>query len=55
LHHGTLLVQSDPEKPRNLLKEGGRSRSAPVANLGYVVPRISVGQAIKAMSGLALP
>ena len=33
LHHGTLLVGTDLSKMGLLLKEGGRSRTAPVTNL----------------------
>lgn len=42
LHHGTLLARSDLDKLRHLLKEGGRSRVAPVANLLDGLPGVSV-------------
>jgi len=42
LHHGTLLVHSDLDRLRYLLKEGGRSRTAPVANLLDILPGVDV-------------
>ncbi len=59
LHHGTLLVQTDLERLRYLLKEGGRSRTAPVVNLEDIVHGINVeeveaafGTFIRATNGL---
>lgn len=49
LHHGTLLVQTDLDKLRYLLKEGGRSRTAPVVNLGDVVPGAGIGRIERAL------
>lgn len=40
LHHGTLLVNTDLEKMRRLLKDGGSSVVSPVANLNELVPGI---------------
>lgn len=45
LHHGTLLVASDLDKLRRLLKPGGRSDYAPVANLSELVGGVSVARA----------
>ncbi len=45
LHHGTLLVETDLIKMERLLKEGGRSRTAPVVNLAELVPGITVARA----------
>jgi len=45
LHHGTLLVCCDLEKMAFLLKRGGRSRTAEVANLGEFVPGLGLGDA----------
>ena len=42
LHHGTLLVTSNLERLRLLLKPGGRSRIAPVVNLQEFIPGIAV-------------
>lgn len=49
LHHGTLLVQTDLDRLRCLLKEGGRSRTAPVVNLGDIVPGTHVEDVMSAM------
>lgn len=48
LHHGTLLVDTDLDRLRHLLKEGGRSRTAPVANLVDIVPGIGIGDIVEA-------
>jgi lipoate---protein ligase len=45
LHHGTLLVGTDLIKMERLLKEGGRSRTAPVMNLDELVPGMTVARA----------
>lgn len=45
LHHGTLLVCCDLEEMAYLLKRGGRSRMAEVANLGEFVPGMGVRDA----------
>lgn len=45
LHHGTLLVAADLDKMRRLLKAGGRSRVAPVANLDGVIAGMTVEEA----------
>ncbi len=45
LHHGTLLVSTDLEKMRRLLKPGGRSRIAPVVNLSELASGITPGDA----------
>lgn len=42
LHHGTLLVSTDLERMRHLLKPGGRSHVAPVVNLSDVLDGITV-------------
>lgn len=42
LHHGTLLVDTDLEKMKWLLKEDGRSNAAPTVNLKDLVPEITV-------------
>ena len=45
LHHGTLLVSTDLEKMRRLLKPGGRSRIAPVVNLSELATDLTVDKA----------
>jgi len=45
LHHGTLLVSTDLQKMDQLLKQGGRSRVAPVVNLSEIVKSITVEEA----------
>jgi lipoate---protein ligase len=45
LHHGTLLVSADLRKMSQLLKPGGRSRTAPVVNLCEIIPGITVQKA----------
>jgi lipoate-protein ligase A len=50
LHHGTLLVETDLDKLRCLLKEGGRSRMAHVVNLVDIVPGISVEEVEAALA-----
>lgn len=52
LHHGTLLVSADLEKMDQLLKPGGRSRTAPVVNLSEIVRGISAEDAAVMMSGV---
>lgn len=42
LHHGTLLVDTDTDRMFELLKPGGRSCFAPVANLAELAPGITV-------------
>jgi lipoate-protein ligase A len=54
LHHGTLLVASDLDRLRYLLKEGGRSRTAPVINLGDIVPDISIEEVMMAFESSIL-
>jgi len=44
VHHGTLLVSSDLELIRMLLKPGGRSRIAQVINLVEAVPGMAAGE-----------
>ena len=41
LHHGTLLVSTDVDRMRQLLKVGGRSCTAPIVNLTDIVPGIT--------------
>jgi lipoate-protein ligase A len=48
LHHGTLLVETDLDRLRHLLKEGGRSRTAPVVNLGDITPGIKAEDVVAA-------
>jgi lipoate-protein ligase A len=50
LHHGTLLVETDLDRLRYLLKEGRRSRTAPVVNLSEIVPRIQVEDVMAAFA-----
>ncbi len=52
LHHGTLLVSADLEKMDQLLKPGGRSRTAPVVNLSEIVRGISAEDAVVMVSGV---
>jgi lipoyltransferase/lipoate-protein ligase len=52
LHHGTLLVDTDLEKMRQLLKPGGRSCIAPVVNLVEIVPGITTGEVEKLLFGI---
>lgn len=42
LHHGTLLVDTDQDKMRFVLRDGGRSHTAPTVNLRELVPDITV-------------
>ncbi|MBN1289678.1 MAG: hypothetical protein JXA49_08595 [Actinobacteria bacterium] len=42
LHHGTVLVDADLGRMKLLLREDGRSRSAPTVNLKELVPGVSV-------------
>ncbi len=44
LHHGSVLVAADLERLGKVLRPGGRSRHAPVANLRDFVPEITVGR-----------
>lgn len=44
LHHGTLLVSTDLDNMRHLLKSGGRSSIAPVTNLADIVSGINIGE-----------
>ncbi len=42
LHHGSILVAADTVKLQRVLRPGGRSRHAPVANLRDFVPGMTV-------------
>lgn len=48
LHHGTLLVETDLDRLRYLLKEGGKSKTSPVVNLADIVQGITVEEVVKA-------
>jgi len=50
LHHGALLVNTDLERMRRLLKPGGRSRIASVVNLFEITPGITMQDAGRMMS-----
>ncbi len=50
LHHGTLLVNTDLERMRQLLKPGGRSRIASVVNLSEITPGVTMQDARRMMS-----
>lgn len=50
LHHGTLLVSTDLEKMSQLLKPGGRSRTAPVINLSEIMSSITVTRVTEILS-----
>ncbi|MBN2028013.1 MAG: lipoate--protein ligase family protein [Actinobacteria bacterium] len=54
LHHGTLLVACDLETMDALLKPGGRSRIAPVINLGEVADGIEVEEVEQLLSDTVL-
>lgn len=49
LHHGTLLVETDLQKMKKLLKPGGRSKLSPVANLSELREKLSVEHAERLM------
>ncbi len=49
LHHGTLLVDSDLDLMRSLLKPGGRSQIAPVINLSHLSPEMTTEKARAAL------
>lgn len=51
LHHGTLLVDTDLDKMKHLLKEGGRSSVAPTVNLRELTHHFSVRQVETSMAG----
>jgi len=44
LHHGSILVAANLEKLNRVLKPGGRSRHACVANLNEFVPRLDMNR-----------
>lgn len=54
LHHGTLLVACDLKTMDALLKPGGRSRIAPVINLGEVAGGIEVERVEELLSETVL-
>lgn len=52
LHHGTLLVRTDLDRMRELLKPGGRSRIAPVVNLSNILPGVTPEDAASHLSDI---
>lgn len=52
LHHGTLLVETDLNMMRLLLKNGGRSMTAPVINMSWVIPGLRVEQVEEALAAV---
>jgi lipoate-protein ligase A len=52
LHHGTFLVETDLDRMQRVLKEGGRSRHAPVINLNEVVSGATVERVVESLAAI---